>query len=396
MIPSTSAAQCVYCNPEKPSGAMMTLEHTIPQFLGGAYAPNKFKSNRVCQRCNSLLGMFVDGSFARTWWVSNWLRNAARAAYDPVRPIGLPLICMGPTKLQPPEISADEVCELWLGPQGEQVYWIRPHDERLYWYSGGNPRTAKEIDSRAYFYFAQQSNDDQLKTWLSFRDAFAEERVKKVMCTQVAGANPKDIGFSDPDERDRSRIEYFTQHHIENPCHAIALRIEPTYDHRFMAKLGLGLGFSVFGDEYLSTAYAKELQKGTWFRGGAGGEVPQVRGQTALSATQPLFHQLTGLPDAVTLTLFPTQDALVLILDIGRHLSWKVAACLRDQLPNSPGWAWLDSGQTIVMYKYLQTAVMLSFPEFLAHVNGTHLHQDLVHLTMRLNLAQRGSGVDPV
>lgn len=30
----------------------MTLEHAILQFLGGAYAPNKFKTDRVCQRCN--------------------------------------------------------------------------------------------------------------------------------------------------------------------------------------------------------------------------------------------------------------------------------------------------------------------------------------------------------
>jgi hypothetical protein len=156
-----------------------------------------------------------------------------------------------------------------------------------------------------------------------------------------------------------------------------------------MAKLALGVGFSVFGDEYLSTTYAKELQKGMWFRGTTAGEMPQVRGESALGAApNPRLQQLTGLPDAVTVTLFPTPDALVVILDIGRQLSWRVTACLRNELPHSQRWSWLDSGQTIVMYKYLQAAVTLPFPEFLGHLGGEHSHKGLSALSQRLRPGQ--------
>jgi hypothetical protein len=381
-------AVCIYCDVDK-DATETSREHSIPEFLGGAYAPDRFKVDRACKRCNNLLGLFVDGSFARTWWVSNWLSQAARSAYDPSKPNGLPLICMGITELEPPGIQPGEVCELWLGPLGEQVYWIRPQDERFFWYSGGDPIATKRFKTRAYFLFAERSNLDTVKTWLSFRDAFSGERVTKIMCTAVAGADPKDIGFSMADALDRSRVAYFIEKSTGEPSRVLTLKTKPDYDHRFMAKLALGVGYSLFGDDFLRSNYAKELRKGVWFR--AGEMLPLVRGQPALQApAEPNLLRLTGLKDAVTLVIFPVQDELVLILNIGQQLSWKVV-CADAEMRDSPARSWVDSGQAIVMYKYLQKGLLLLYPNFIGHVSGSLPNDELTAIEQRLRSAPDSS-----
>lgn len=86
--------QCIYCRKEKDE-TDFTLEHIIPQFLGGAYAPDCFKVRNVCGPCNNNLGLFVDAAFEKSWFVSNRLKLAAYALFDPNGAVGLPLVCMG-------------------------------------------------------------------------------------------------------------------------------------------------------------------------------------------------------------------------------------------------------------------------------------------------------------
>lgn len=68
--------RCIYCRQEKDDD-QFTLEHVIPQFLGGAYTPESFKIRDVCKNCNNNLGLFVDAGFEKNWLVSNNLRQAA-------------------------------------------------------------------------------------------------------------------------------------------------------------------------------------------------------------------------------------------------------------------------------------------------------------------------------
>lgn len=232
--------KCIYCG-NVTLTSDFTLEHAIPRFLGGAHAPDRFKVSLVCSRCNKNLGLFVDGAFARTWWVSNWLASAARASYDPKNPFGIPLVCMGSLEIKPPGILDDELCELWLGPHGELVYWVRPKDERLYWYVGGNPITAKQRETRAYFFFGENSHRDPTMSWLAFRDAFSDSRVRKLMCTDVAGADPASIGFVQFNSLDEERRAYF-QGIADTREAKASMSVHVKYDFRFMSKLGLGIG----------------------------------------------------------------------------------------------------------------------------------------------------------
>ena len=135
---------CIYCRNDKDEKEF-TLEHIIPQFLGGAHAPEFLKTRDVCKTCNNNLGLFVDASFEKNWLVTNWLRESSSAFYSKETPVGVSLKCMGNVSLSPPNLPEDHVCEMWLGPHGEQVFWIRPHDKKLSAYVGGNPDRQKSF-----------------------------------------------------------------------------------------------------------------------------------------------------------------------------------------------------------------------------------------------------------
>lgn len=380
---SEATKKCIYCREEK-SESEFTLEHLIPQFLGGAQAPQQFKSRDVCGRCNSNLGLFVDAGFEKNWFVSNNLRQSAYSFFDPTKPVGLPLICMGISGLLPPQVQEGEICESWLGPLGEQVYWVRPHDERLYWYAGGNPRTTKKMESRAYYLFSERSTKNPLLTWLSFRDSFEGRRVKKIMCTEVDGADPKDIGFSDPDDLDNLRIEYFKNTCANGQVHHNQLSIYTQFDFRFLAKLGLGVAYALFGGKALKTPYAEELYKALWYRNED--EQPLVNGTSSLVHNpDPGFSQLTGEESAVTVTIVKSSPGVAVNLNLGTSLNWTVMCANYDNL-DAEDLERLGDGLVIVLYRNLQRGVSLTLPEYLAHKCGVAPHPELAQVTAIANL----------
>lgn len=67
MISEVKMNVCFLC--EK-NDVEMSLEHSIPQFLGGKKSDDKFKKLNLCKSCNSQLGTHVDGRFARSFFVS--------------------------------------------------------------------------------------------------------------------------------------------------------------------------------------------------------------------------------------------------------------------------------------------------------------------------------------
>lgn len=368
---------CLYCCKSKEEDEF-TLEHTIPQFLGGAYAPDYFKTHDVCKKCNSSLGLFVDAGFEKNWFVSNHLRNAARAFFDPLKPGGLPLICMGDSDLLPPEISSDETCESWLGPLGEQIYWIRPKDKRLYWYTGGNPITTKEEESRAYFLFSVKSEKNPLLTWLTFKECFADRRVKKIMCTAVGGSDPAEIGFKSPDNIDLLRIDFFRENCTNAEPRKVQIPMYMHFDFRFLAKLGLGVAYSLFGRKALETAYAKNLYKALWYRQGQ--EVPSINGASVLGGQiNPQFTKLVGIKNAVTLFIMPSKDGIAVNLNINGQLNWTVMCASYENIGKKDKEK-IKDGIVIILYRYLQRGIVLTFPEYIAHKINSSPNTELLEI----------------
>jgi len=374
--------KCIYCR-EMKKESEFTIEHVMPQFLGGAYCPDDFKNRDVCAKCNSNLGLFVDAAFEKNFLVYSYLNENAYSFFDPTRPVGLPIRCMGPCDLVPPHMTDEEVCEFWLGPLGEQIFWIRPKDDRLYWYVGGNPRTTKTARTIAYFLWSERSIKNPLLTWLTFRDAFEGRRVKKVMCTTVEGSDPTDIGFSEPDSTDRDRITYFLACCSKGEVRKIQQSMYTKFDGRFFAKTSIGIAYSLFGEKALSTNYAAELYKGLWYR--EGDPMPSVRGTSPLSAeTDSTFAKLMGESNGVSFIIQRIQDQIGLNLSIGTTLNWTVQCASCDNL-TADDLARIGDGMVIILYKPLQRGLTLTLPQYMAHKCGAHINAEIVEINAKAN-----------
>lgn len=380
---------CIYCDTEKDDNEF-SLEHIIPQFLGGAYAPDKFKTRNVCKKCNNNLGLFVDASFEKTFLVYNFLNEAAHAFFDPQNPanVGLPLRCMGISKnLNPPHMEEMEICETWLGPKGEQVYWIRPHDESLYWYSGGNPRTTKSKKTRAYFLFSQNSEKNIVLPLAAFRDAFKGRKVKKLMCKHIVDSDSleilRNIGFSEElDDIDQARIDYFNQVRSQTLTDTSEISFYTRFDLRFLAKIAVGIAYAVFGEKILYTEYMKELRNALWFK--EGNEIPAVKSSPAFSENGD-DTLILGEKHAVTITVKSSKEGVRVNLNIGMQLNWIVKCADMNDLTQEDINNNLGDGICLVLFEPLKKCVSLTYPEFLAHKTGDQPHPELVEIANKVS-----------
>lgn len=372
---------CIYCHESK-SDDEFSLEHVIPQFMGGALVSDRLKTRDVCKRCNNNLGLFVDAAFEKDFLVFNNLNAAAHAFFDPDNPSSLPLHCMGLSTLTPPNIRDDEVCEYWIGPLGEQIFWIRPNDERLYWYSGGNPRTVKKQSSVAYFIFSERTLKNPVLSWLSFRDAFSGRAVKKVMCSTVSGADPKTIGFADPDSLDIERTKYFLYESSGGKEQKCQLSLNVAYDQRFMAKLAIGIAHALFGHAADSTAYMDELYKGLWYREGE--ETPKVHGSSALTQSTNGLKELCGIRYAVTISVLQIDQKVLINLNINQQLNWLVQCADVAEIPEQKMRVLGENGLCIILFKAIGKCIELPFVDFVAHKTGDIPNDELSAVEARI------------
>lgn len=367
--------KCIYCTETKPV-ADFSLEHVIPQCLGGSLVPDYLKTSFVCKKCNNDLGLFVDASFEKSWFVSHQLNRNARTLYDPKSPIGLPLICMGICDLEVPEMAPDEICESWLGPFGEQVYWIRQHDERLYWYNGGNPRTTKSVHSRAYFIFSIKSEKNLPLVFLSFRDSFQKRRIKKILCSTLVGGNATDIGFSLPDELDIKRINFFLQ--LARNQKTIKMAHYINFDFRFMAKLAIGISHCLFKNENVSSEYGVELLRALWHKEGA--DLPVLHGRTTFGQkADPIFNNLTGVNGGIVIMIYSFADATVLNLNIGGNLNWTIKIAQHENPPVG------NSNIVLLIFKELNKCITMSFVDFMRFKTGNYKNHELEKILSATN-----------
>ena len=69
---------CIYCGEEK-NPYEFSDEHIWPDALGGDDLPDFWRTDDVCQKCNNLSGLYVDGAFVKGW---PWGAERARGAVD--------------------------------------------------------------------------------------------------------------------------------------------------------------------------------------------------------------------------------------------------------------------------------------------------------------------------
>lgn len=320
---SSHMKSCIYCaGASGPSTE--TLEHIWPKALGGAVCGDIFKTRQVCRRCNNEAGLWVDGAFLRNLLIQQERMLCDAAYYAPGAPTLPGFVYLGEDVEFP--IEAGEVCERWLGPSGETLGFVHGRDaERWFGYAGGNPIERKQHDpGRVYLGLVDRG------TWralVALEGALDQFRSTRFHClTQVDGL-PDRLAARLVSDRDRTPQEQREVDWIKDraPRHHIRAPVTLNFDHRFLAKLALGIGANAVGRCFPASAYADELRN-LLRRTGSDDDDSQVQGSGFWSETSSAMA-LMGAERAWTVVLQSMPEGLVMIvvLPSGRTLTVLVA-----------------------------------------------------------------------
>lgn len=255
---------CLYCGLEKPDDAFSD-EHIWPDALGGDYLPRAvWRTDEVCQRCNSLSGLFVDGSFIRSWMGQAELSNGSlEYLAGKGKPAAIPLDYLGPIQNVP--VPQGHVADYWAGPCGANIIHIRPDDGDEQWasYAGGDPKAKKAKAGRAYIALTSEDEFWILVSLLSFKRHF--DRAERFI---VNADFPPKWRFKKPDRNDPIQAEDMKTVDAVINCSRtgsqLQTQIAVSFDlgSRMLAKLGLAVGYKLLGPEFPRTDYALNLRRG--------------------------------------------------------------------------------------------------------------------------------------
>lgn len=370
---------CLYCGHDKPKSEA-SLEHAIPQFMGGEFAPQQYMLRNVCKQCNNRLGLFVDASYAKSWFVTNNLSIAAHQLYTGLTDPPLPLVCMGLSKITRLVLDEGQVAEHWIGPSGETVIWLRANDERLHGYSGGNPIDKKKKSSTAYLCLTSQNPTRWQIGISSFLQMFRHNKIRKILCTKVIGQSGEDLlpGFDVRTRDDETNVGAVMAAVQSGRSLACQTSVHRSFDQRFLAKMALGVGYSLFGEPYLDTHMAKEARKTCWPKDGEPG---QTRGSKTLGAPEaPLLSELIGYPGAVMLAVMNTGGSYALSVTINQAIPFVV-----ELAPSTLHSHFIDrfEGYALVLFPSLGKAIEVTLAALIAHSSGVQKHPELEALDAR-------------
>ncbi|MGL4674537.1 MAG: HNH endonuclease [Wohlfahrtiimonas sp.] len=382
--------ECIYCRTTKPVSDF-SLEHVIPQFLGGNLTPDFLKTRDVCAKCNNNLGLFVDANFSKNWLIFNEINTLYSYFYSNESCTAHPLIYMGILDLKFPHLQDNEMCELWLGPNGDRVFWIKKKDDRFSTYSGNNPITARSLPSRCYNYFSESMAESEKKlatSIISFKKFFKSKNTKKITCTTLQlideNNNTVKIPYDEPDYIDQERISFIRN--LSSNDNQAKLSLDINCSYRFLAKLAIGISYCLLGKAGLTNTYSDELYKAINFR--EGDAEANISGISNISEN-PLPNDLKILftnPGAITVIISIIFDSLTLHLNIGnQHWTFKLAS-LNDikniqKLPEClQGYG---NGFVLIIYPAINKAIYREFAQYIQYkVGGTDPELDAINEQM--------------
>ena len=378
---------CLYCDNEK-QRIESSLEHAIPQFLGGKYAPKNFQIPNVCTSCNNKLGLWVDASYAKSWFITNNLAEAARLLCTKPDDPGLPLRCIGKAEIPDLNVPANHIAEYWIGPSGESIVWIRPHDERMDTYVGGNPIDTKKKPSVVYYFPVSASQDKWRLGLRSFCRAFEKRKVRKILCAELQDLDktvidPKIFGFDTSIACDTINRETIRKAINAGKIQG-KIAVNMKFDQRFICKFALGIGYSLFGNDFLKHSTAFEIRKGVWPASDA--TKSMIRGVSTLFAGDTPFAKIVGYPSAVAIIVMKIGFTWSMCVSIDEKISFviELGPCsMTSQYVNS------DEGYVLLLFPYLEKFVEITMTALVTHKQGVMKHSTLEEIdVIRIASAQ--------
>lgn len=354
--------RCIYCLQEKSTNEF-SLEHIVPQFLGGAYAPDIFKTRNVCKKCNNNLGLFVDGSFARDFLIGWYLRDIDSLNIDTSKEesFTLPLICMGKVEnIKFQDVPDGYICESWLGPFGEQIYWIRPDDIKKPSYIGGNPIDSRRRESILYCFLTEKSKSHLslvLNSFLDFEDK--NKNIRRVLGAELFDSKGTELegieGFDTKTRLDEDRISYFYEREDKTIQGNICLDIHQS--KRFIAKLAIGFINTFYENPYeiLENDYSKELYDLLWLKS-VDSTLPKVQGG---EDSNQRLNEITAISNCITILFLNTGKDLTYTLNLGGKKIFTI------KMADSSKGLNLTKNKILILNKNLNKSVFIDFEKFI-------------------------------
>lgn len=235
-----------------------SFEHIWPDALGGGHLSDFWHTTDVCRNCNSMSGVFVDGQFLRGWAGRSERAAGAQEYLSPTNPAHavLPLDYLG--KLNDPcilpHIAEDEVADWWAGPCGAHIVHFRPAEEEDFWtrYAGGDPRAKKSKAGRAYINLVSSEHYWIVAALVSYKKHF--ERQPRYVVTpglplQWTAFLP--VNRNDPAQTADLRVmDAIAAAARDGTSIRAQVVVGMDSEHRFLAKLALGIGCKLFGARF--------------------------------------------------------------------------------------------------------------------------------------------------
>ncbi len=242
--------RCPYCF-KKLGSENFTDEHVIPAALGGNITPNNPFKLRVCAPCNRTCGKYVDGPFIRSPFVHNSRALHAENYYafdDASAP--RKLVYIG--KLNELRWN-NQVCELWKGPTGDAVYYFRPPfdhaEDELYVGPRIDPR--KRSDGAFVVLVVQATN----RVW--------HPRILEAIRRQFGDLEIFQGNFgTTPPPAVQPLVARIRE--LNGAAHECELVLDHDMGSRFLAKVVLGLGALLLGDDFVASRGAQNWRELLW------------------------------------------------------------------------------------------------------------------------------------
>ena len=371
--PQEQVRTCLYCGKQKPL-AELSLEHIFPQRLGGAMCSELFKTRDVCQRCNNILGAFVDGTFIKSWFVTNAEALASQQYLDIASPNSIsPLMYMG--ILNGLNLPADEICEMWVGPCGCHFYHMHQRDDtRWDTYAGGNPMERYSDPGRVYVAFTTNHPQWVMLTLRSLKANFP--RATRYACN---------LGFSEESAPQDFVVPLTAEAQREvdliNALPAqrqMNVPMNVAFEYRFLAKLALALGYKILGSRFLETSYAGHLRAALWEKDYAARANIPLRGSGFLSGAADTTAEFLAWPGAYMIRFHIIGSDFVLSLQLPSGT--KIMHLVMADEPN----LWQGKG----FEPYRNGVLYLMLPQLARFVGPIGLPEYVVHRTNIARIAE--------
>ena len=349
---------CLYCKLEKPINEF-SQEHILPSSVVGRLINNLFTTNDVCERCNSLCGIFVDGPFKKSWPISNYKAAAFLKGVDLSKTPILPLNYFGEIEdLQ----YGTKICDVWSGPIGDMIYHFHDsYPEELDTPPMiGVPSTAfkKKVDAGFAFIFVKANNPVWHPTILhSFLNQFKKSDLYLGNGPTPAGGAFKDIPHELMNLHDTLKT-------IQGKEHQVTVKMGINYAYRFQCKIALGFGHLLLHPSFLKSESADLLRKGLWSKSEEAKKDAGIHGSGSWGKNLDGVKAILKWPGGIVIALMIVANKLMLYANFYEENSFVVEISNEPELWKGK----INEGLVYVVSPQLNKAIgPIALPTFLVH-----------------------------